>query len=94
MYAVDQTTSKANSAVIHGYSTSTQTWTRYTGNSSGASDSFVAGAVNPATGIYYYVTYGTGLRKQAGNRHRLRLQHQYEHPYHRRDRDLQPADGK
>jgi len=66
MYAVNQTTSKANSAVIHGYSTSTQAWTRYTGNSSGASDSFVAGAVNPATGIYYYVTYSAGSASRAG----------------------------
>ena len=66
MYAVNQTTSKANSAVIHGYSTSSQTWTTYTGNSSGAKDSFVAGAVNPATGIYYYVTYGTGSSGRPG----------------------------
>ena len=65
MYAVNQTTSKASSAVIHGYSASTQTWTRYTG-SSGASDSFVAGAVNPATNIYYYVTYGTGSSSKPG----------------------------
>jgi uncharacterized repeat protein (TIGR01451 family) len=66
MYAVNQTTSKANSAVIHGYRTSTQTWTRFTGNSSGASDSFVAGAVNPATGIYYYVTYSKGSAARPG----------------------------
>ena len=66
MYAVNQTTSKANSAVIHGYSTSTQTWTTYTGNSSGAKDSFVAGAVNPATGIYYYVTYSAGSASRPG----------------------------
>ena len=66
MYAVNQTTSKANSAVIHGYSTSTQTWTSHTGNSSGASGSFVAGAVNPATGVYYYVTYGTGSGSKPG----------------------------
>ena len=66
MYAVNQTTSKANSAVIHGYSTSTQAWTRYTGNSSGASDTFVAGAVNPATGIYYYVTYSAGSASRPG----------------------------
>ena len=66
MYAINQTTSKANSAVIHGYSSSTQTWTTYTGNSSGAKDSFVAGAVNPATNIYYYVTYGTGSSSKPG----------------------------
>ena len=66
MYAVNQTTSKANSAVIHGYSTSAQKWTSYTGNSSGASDSFVAGAVNPATGIYYYVTYSKGSAGRPG----------------------------
>ena len=66
MYAVNQTTSKANSAVIHGYSTSNQTWTTYTGNSSGAKDSFVAGAVNPATGIYYYVTYSAGSASRPG----------------------------
>ncbi len=66
MYAVDQTTSKANSAVIHGYNTSTQTWTTYTGNGSGTSDSFVAGAVNPATGIYYYATYANGSSGKPG----------------------------
>ena len=66
MYSVNQTTSKANSAVIHGHSTSTQTWTTYTGNSSGAKDSFVAGAVNPATGIYYYVTYSAGSASRPG----------------------------
>ncbi len=66
MYAVNQTTSKANSAVVHGYSTSKQTWITYTGNSSAASDSFVAGAVSPATGIYYYVTYSKGSSSRPG----------------------------
>jgi uncharacterized repeat protein (TIGR01451 family) len=66
MYAVNQTISKANSAVIHGYRASTRTWTRYTDNSSGPSGSFVAGAVNPATGVYYYVTYGTGSASRPG----------------------------
>ncbi len=66
MYAVNQTTSKANSAVIHGYSASTKTWTSHTGNSSGASDSFVAGAVNPATDIYYYVAYSKGSAGRPG----------------------------
>ncbi|MGD0376883.1 MAG: hypothetical protein ABSB01_20150, partial [Streptosporangiaceae bacterium] len=66
MYAVDQTTSRANSAIIHGYNTGTQTWTTYKGNASGASSSFVAGAVNPANGVYYYVSYGTGTATSPG----------------------------
>ena len=66
MYAVNQTTSKVNSAIIHGYDTSTQKWTTYTGNGSGASSSFVAGAVSPANGIYYYVSYGTGTAASPG----------------------------
>ena len=66
MYAVNQSTSARNSAVIHGYNTSTQRWTTYTGNSSGAADSFVAGAVNPANGIYYYVTYSVGRGTNPG----------------------------
>jgi uncharacterized repeat protein (TIGR01451 family) len=66
MYAVNQTTSRVNSAIIHGYNTGTQAWTTYTGNGSGTSSSFVAGAVNPANGIYYYVSYGTGTSSHPG----------------------------
>ena len=66
MYAVDQTTTAANSAIIHGYDTTTQSWTTYTGGGSGASSSFVAGAVDPANGIYYYVSYGTGTSSSPG----------------------------
>ena len=66
MYAVDQTTSSVNSAVIHGYDTSTQAWTTYTKNGSGSNSSFVAGAVDPATGIYYYVNYTAGTSSSPG----------------------------
>jgi uncharacterized repeat protein (TIGR01451 family) len=59
-YVVDQSTSAVNAAIIHGYDASTQTWTTYTGGGSLASSSFVAGAVDPTTGFYYYVSYAAG----------------------------------
>ena len=59
IYVVDQTPARVNAAIIHGYNTSTRTWTRYPGGSSGTRP-FVAGAVDPANGIYYYVAYVKG----------------------------------
>jgi uncharacterized repeat protein (TIGR01451 family) len=58
-YLVDQTTSSANSARIHFYAAATGSWSTFTGSSS-ANDSFVAGAVDPANGIYYYASYFAG----------------------------------
>ena len=58
-YLVDQTTSSANSARIHFYAAATGSWSTFTGSSS-ANDSFVAGAVDPASGIYYYASYFAG----------------------------------
>jgi uncharacterized repeat protein (TIGR01451 family) len=59
MYVVDQSTTAANSAIIHGYNASTGVWTTYTGGGSAAASSFVGGAVDPVNGIYYYVNYTT-----------------------------------
>jgi uncharacterized repeat protein (TIGR01451 family) len=58
-YMVDQNTTSANSANIHYYDAATGNWSTFTG-SSGSSDSFVAGAVDPANGIYYYASYFAG----------------------------------
>ena len=58
-YMVDQTTTAANSANIHYYDATTGAWSTFTG-SSGAGNSFVAGAVDPANGIYYYASYAAG----------------------------------
>jgi uncharacterized repeat protein (TIGR01451 family) len=58
-YLVDQTTTSANSARIHYYAAATGSWATFTGSSS-ANDSFVAGAVDPANGIYYYASYFAG----------------------------------
>ena len=58
-YAVNQTTTAVNSAVIHHYDAVSGTWNTFTG-SSGVSSSFVAGAVDPLNGIYYYASYAPG----------------------------------
>lgn len=55
-YTVDQSTSSAN---IHYYDAASGNWSTFTG-SSGSSDSFVAGAVDPANGVYYYASYFAG----------------------------------
>ncbi len=59
MYAVNQASTGANSAVIHGYDAATGVWSTYTGSSL-ATGNFPAGAVDPSTGIYYYVNYIAG----------------------------------
>jgi len=58
MYAVDQTGTNGSTTVF-GYDAATGTWTDYTGTA-GATNSFVAGAVDPANGIYYYGSYSAG----------------------------------
>ena len=64
MYAVDQRTTAANTAVIHAYNTSTRTWSTFAGSS--GVNAFVAGAVNPANGIYYYAGYTGGSSSSPG----------------------------
>ena len=59
IYVVDQTPARVNGAIIHGYDTGTRTWTSYPRGSSGTRG-FVAGAVDPANDIYYYVAYASG----------------------------------
>src|ERR1700751_3115935 len=53
---VHQTETAVNSAVIHRYDALTGTWSTFTG-SSGISTAFVAGAVSPGNGIYYYASF-------------------------------------
>src|ERR1700722_16420091 len=55
-YMIDMTTTAVNSAVIHRYDALTGTWSTFTG-SSGISTAFVAGAVDPGNGIYYYSSF-------------------------------------
>jgi uncharacterized repeat protein (TIGR01451 family) len=64
MYAVDQRTTAANTAVVHAYNTSTKTWSTFAGSS--GVNQFVAGAVNPADGIYYYAGYTAGSSSSPG----------------------------
>jgi hypothetical protein len=58
-YAVNQTAAVPDSAVIHHYDAHAGTWDTFTG-SSNVSDRFVAGAVDPVNGIYYYASYAPG----------------------------------
>ncbi len=58
-YAVNETTTAVNSAVIHHYDAVSGTWNTFTG-SSAANSSFVAGAINPVNGFYYYASYEPG----------------------------------
>ena len=60
-YLVNQTATAANSAVIHHYDALTGTWNTFTG-SSNISSRFVAGAVDPVNGVYYYASYAPGTR--------------------------------
>jgi uncharacterized repeat protein (TIGR01451 family) len=60
-YLVNQTATAANSAVIHHYDALTATWNTFTG-SSNVSSRFVAGAVDPVNGVYYYASYAPGTR--------------------------------
>jgi uncharacterized repeat protein (TIGR01451 family) len=58
-YVVNQTTTAPNSEVIHHYDALTGTWNTFTG-SSDVSGRFVAAAVNPVNGIYYYASFAPG----------------------------------
>ncbi len=58
-YLVNQTATAANSAVIHHYDALAGTWNTLTG-SSNVSSRFVAGAVDPVNGVYYYASYAPG----------------------------------
>ncbi|ADB52439.1 DUF11 domain-containing protein [Conexibacter woesei] len=62
LYAVDQ--AATGSAVIRAYDAIAETWTSYTG--SAGTESFVAGAINPANGLYYYAAYAAGTATTAG----------------------------
>ena len=58
-YAIDQTATAATTTV-HVYDAGTSTWTSKPGTST-TGDNFVAGAVDPFSGIYYYATYAGGV---------------------------------
>ena len=65
IYVVNQTPARVNGAIIHGYDSGTRTWTSYPRGSSGTRG-FVAGAVDPANDIYYYVAYAKGTVNTPG----------------------------
>ncbi|MFJ7275708.1 hypothetical protein ACIQVZ_14745, partial [Kitasatospora sp. NPDC098663] len=65
-YVVDQTPTVAGSVNVYGYNAATQTWTTYTGTAGPTTDSFVAGAVDPANGIYYYASFEPGTATTPG----------------------------
>jgi uncharacterized repeat protein (TIGR01451 family) len=58
-YVINQTTTAPNSEVIHHYDALTGTWNTFTG-SSNVSGRFVAAAVDPVNGIYYYASFAPG----------------------------------
>ena len=62
LYAVDQ--AATGSAVIRGYDAIAERWTSYTG--SAGTETFVAGAINPVNGLYYYAAYAAGTATTAG----------------------------
>lgn len=64
LYAVAQSGSSGG-ATVYGYSTATGTWSTYDG-SGGTPSGYVAGAVDPATGIYYYADYSAGTASTPG----------------------------
>ena len=64
MYAVQQSGS-AGSATVWSYDTSTATWTSYSGTG-GTPSGFVAGAIDPVNGIYYYADYTAGTASMPG----------------------------
>lgn len=64
LYAVDQF-GTAGSTTVFAYSAAAGTWSSYTGTA-GQANGFVAGAVDPANGIYYYVNYTTGTTTKPG----------------------------
>jgi len=64
MYAVQQSGS-AGSATVWAYDSSTGTWAPYSA-SGGTPSGFVAGAVDPVNGIYYYADYTAGTASTPG----------------------------
>ncbi|MFJ3234590.1 hypothetical protein [Streptomyces sp. NPDC086787] len=64
-YLVNRTGS-ASSIVVHGYDASSGTWTQYAGTTPGNGVVVVAGAVDPASRIYYYAVLGTGTSTNPG----------------------------
>ncbi|MFF2617221.1 hypothetical protein [Kitasatospora sp. NPDC058046] len=65
-YVVDQTPAVSGSVNVYGYNAATGAWTVYTGSAGPTSDSFVAGAVNPVNGIYYYASFEPGTATTPG----------------------------
>ncbi|MEU6218184.1 hypothetical protein ABZ845_11800 [Streptomyces sp. NPDC047022] len=59
-YTVHQLTGPSDTTVpLYAYNPLTQTWTTYTGTA-GPNQNLIAGAVDPANGIYYYADYSSG----------------------------------
>ncbi|MEV7598822.1 hypothetical protein AB0O91_15705 [Kitasatospora sp. NPDC089797] len=65
-YVVDQTPTVNGSVNVYGYNATTGAWTVYTGSAGSTSDSFVAGAVDPANGIFYYASFASGTATTPG----------------------------
>lgn len=64
-YLVNRT-GTASSIVVHGYDAASGTWTRYPGTTPGNGVVVVAGAIDPASRIYYYAALGTGTSTTPG----------------------------
>ncbi|MEU6709377.1 DUF7507 domain-containing protein [Streptomyces wuyuanensis] len=64
-YLVNRT-GTASSIVVHGYDAASGTWTRYAGTTPGSGVVVVAGAIDPASRIYYYAALGTGTSTTPG----------------------------
>lgn len=64
-YLVNQRTTTPNSVVIHHYDALAGTWNTFTGQSN-VSDRFVAAAVDPVNGIYYYASFSPGTTTTPG----------------------------
>ncbi|MTD16653.1 tandem-95 repeat protein [Nakamurella sp. YIM 132087] len=63
-YVIDQVTAVGSATTtVHRYDTTSQSWSVYTGTATAgtAAQSFVAGAVDPFSGIYYYAQYLNGV---------------------------------
>ncbi|MGW8954338.1 DUF7507 domain-containing protein [Streptomyces sp. NPDC055709] len=64
-YLVNRT-GTASSIVVHGYDAASGTWTKYPGTTPGDGVVVVAGAIDPASRIYYYAALGTGTTTTPG----------------------------
>lgn len=58
-YVIDQAAT-SSTTTVHIYTAATSTWTSAPGTSTNG-DQYVAGAVDPSSGIYYYGTYVSGV---------------------------------